>query len=78
MLHIRVSGLSTVYAPIKQTKMAIHVRLVNNSKWSKGSIRVHNGMVNLDVFDNFGSFGSIWTLLDLFRQKSIWCPIKTK
>ena len=55
-------------APIKQTNMAKHSRLVNLPKWSKG-VQKGSKMINLDVFDKLGLFRAN---LDTFR------PFRTK
>ena len=49
-------------------KMVEYGRLVNVPKWFK---RVQ--MVNLTVFDRLDPFGPIWTHLDHFKEKLIFC-----
>ena len=64
-------------APIKQTKMAKHGRVVNIPKWSK-EVQKGPKLKTWMFLTIWGPFGSIWTLFNHFRQKSICCPIRTK
>ena len=62
------TGCPKKNAPIKQTKMAKHGRLVNIPKWCQRSPK-GSEMANLDVFDHLGP---VWARLDPFG------PFQTK